>query len=109
MIEKSVAISPVGSSGIVCGALEHGLKRMQNGNVTLLVGEADRARIVEDELTRQEFFLSTEKASTIAYEVLENFETEKKKPPKKLMSDIARLLFNVRLLRIFNYQFNLHD
>jgi hypothetical protein len=97
MKEKGLLVGTVGLTGIMAGSIEHGLTGRRFYNSTLLVGEADRARVTKEELARRDFFLSSAKACSLAYEILdEHFEREKKKPPKKLISEIVRLLFNVR-------------
>ena len=97
MKEKGLLVGTVGLSGIMTGSVEHGLKGKKYDNSTLLVGEADRARVVKEKYAKREFFLTSSRASSLAYEILdEHFERERKKPPKKLISEVVRLLFNVR-------------
>lgn len=96
MKEKGLLVGTVGLSGIMTGSVEHGLKGKNPDNSTLLVGEADRVRILKEKCVQREFSLTSSRASSLAYEILdEHFEREKKKPPKKLISEVVRLLFNV--------------
>ena len=105
MTEKGLLVSAVGLSGILMGALEYGLKRGLSGNSTLLVAEADRARVAEEELARRDFFLTSSRASSLAYEILDDhFKRDTKKPPKKLISEVVRLLFNVELVIMHTLQ-----
>jgi hypothetical protein len=63
-----------------------------------LIGEADKTRVLDEENSRREFYLQPEKAASIAYEILEESfdKVIKKKPPKKLLSEIVRVLFKVK-------------